>query len=272
MKDQSSTSVLMAIMAEQLKHRQWWRTEHGAADTLLMATADSATAASQLDDKCGSHWLHSPTPGGSGAALARQRYTPTQCPPAAARVCLPSRAHAPPALPLPSSLYSHVRTHCVLAGGGRDGKATSSHYKYRLALQANVWLKLLTALSFVPPCIKTGANFGCSMFASTLSRMIANGRIGKHAEHVRTYHARARPTPPPQARAHVHAAPERRATPLGSLHARARLHHRRVRAHARHLCGTRPPWVGSLHARLAHARALHQYHVRAHVRHLGGAG
>ena len=74
----------------------------------------------------------------------------------------------------------------MLAGGGRDGKATSSHYKYRLALQANVWLKLLTALSFVPPCIKTGANFGCSMFASTLSRIIANGRIGKHAEHVRT--------------------------------------------------------------------------------------
>jgi len=221
-KDQSPTSVLMAIMAAQLKHRQWWRTEREAADTLLMATAGSTTAASQLDDKCGSHWLHSPTPGGSGAALARQRYTPTQCPPAAARVCLPSRAHAPPALPLPSSLYSHVRTHCVLAGGGRDSKATSSHYKYRLALQANVWLKLLTALSFVPPCIKTGANFGCSMFASTLSRMIANGRIGKHAEHVRTYHARAR-----------------------ALHHR----HGRARTCTRHLSGARPPWARSMRAR-----------------------
>jgi hypothetical protein len=185
-------------------------------------------------------------------------------PPQPVCVFRPARGRAASAAPPFVAILT--RTHCVLAGGGRHGKTTSGHYQYRLSLQANVWLKRFTLLSYVPPCIKTGANFGCSMFASTLSRMIANGLIGQHAEHVRTYHARARALHHRHVRARTRARHLSGARPPWARSTRARLHHRHVRAHARHLSGARPPWVGSLHARSARARALHQCHVRARAR------
>ena len=151
---------------------------------------------------------------------------------------------------------TYVRTVCLQVGGetARPPQATTSTASRSRPMSGSSYSRP-SRLSH--PALRRAPTLGapCSPpRCPGLSQMAASGSMRSTcAPHLPC--ARSRPTPPPRARAHAHAAPERRATPLGSLYARARLHHRRVRAHARHLCGARPPWVGSRSTRARRTRA-----------------
>eukprot|EP00965_Chrysotila_dentata_P206634 6183650-Pleurochrysis_carterae.AAC.1 len=46
-------------------------------------------------------------------------------------------------------------------------------------MQGNLIPGVLNRLSIVPPCLKTGANFGCTAFFATLLRCEEMGKLGK---------------------------------------------------------------------------------------------
>ena len=53
-------------------------------------------------------------------------------------------------------MTSVARTFCIYPtpqGGGRDG---DGRWKYRIGLQANLFIGALNRMSIVPPCLKTG--------------------------------------------------------------------------------------------------------------------
>ena len=52
---------------------------------------------------------------------------------------------------------------------GRESGSNASRWKYRWCLHANLFPGDLLRFSLVPPCLKTGSNFGCSAFFSALS-------------------------------------------------------------------------------------------------------
>jgi hypothetical protein len=54
-----------------------------------------------------------------------------------------------------------------------------------MGAQCNNYLGKRTMISLVPPSAKTGGNFGCSMFASTLHKMVKTGRLDAKIEHMR---------------------------------------------------------------------------------------
>eukprot|EP00965_Chrysotila_dentata_P154278 5098848-Pleurochrysis_carterae.AAC.1 len=64
------------------------------------------------------------------------------------------------------------------APGGRETAASSGLYKYRTAVQANLYANGLLRLSLVPPCLRTGANFGCTAFFSSVLRNYEMGKLG----------------------------------------------------------------------------------------------
>jgi len=63
--------------------------------------------------------------------------------------------------------------------GGREASDDANRWKYRIGLQANLFTGGLLRLSIVPPCLRTGANFGCSAFLSSLYEMECVGKLGE---------------------------------------------------------------------------------------------
>ena len=62
-----------------------------------------------------------------------------------------------------------------VGNGGRDG---DGRWKYRIGLQANLFIGALNRMSIVPPCLKTGGNFGITSLLSSLLRMKELGKLG----------------------------------------------------------------------------------------------
>jgi hypothetical protein len=62
-----------------------------------------------------------------------------------------------------------------VGGGSRDG---DGRWKYRIGLQANLFIGDLNRMSIVPPCLKTGGNFGITSLLSSLLRMKEMGKLG----------------------------------------------------------------------------------------------
>lgn len=56
--------------------------------------------------------------------------------------------------------------------GSRDG---DGKWKYRIGLQANLFIGVLNRMSIVPPCLKTGSNFGITSLLSALLRLVDLG-------------------------------------------------------------------------------------------------
>eukprot|EP00965_Chrysotila_dentata_P203929 6182032-Pleurochrysis_carterae.AAC.4 len=72
-----------------------------------------------------------------------------------------------------------IYTHLPCPKGSRETAAsTSSRWKYRTAMQANLYPNALLRFSLVPPCVRTGANFGCSAFFASLVRNQELGTLG----------------------------------------------------------------------------------------------
>ena len=55
----------------------------------------------------------------------------------------------------------------------------AGRYQYRWALQGNFFPGEVLRFSLVPPCLTTGANFGCSAFLGALYRMEVCGKLGR---------------------------------------------------------------------------------------------
>ena len=68
--------------------------------------------------------------------------------------------------------------------GGRESKAMSSLWKYRQCIQGNSYHGVGNFLSFVPPMLRTGANFGCTSFCMTLYTLIKQGKITEKATYI----------------------------------------------------------------------------------------
>jgi hypothetical protein len=62
-----------------------------------------------------------------------------------------------------------------VGGGSRDG---DGRWKYRIALQANLFIGALNRMSIVPPVLKTGGNFGITSLLSTILRMKQLNKLG----------------------------------------------------------------------------------------------
>ena len=95
-------------------------------------------------------------------------------------------------LPLPSSILAFTTARCVAQRlytqkrparqsrcgsqyvfmpyprSGRESARNATRWKYRWALHANLFPGHNLQFSLVPPCLKTGSNFGCSAFFSSL--------------------------------------------------------------------------------------------------------
>ena len=54
---------------------------------------------------------------------------------------------------------------------GESGRDGDGKWKYRIGLQANLFIGALNRMSIVPPCLKTGSNFGITSLLSSLLRM-----------------------------------------------------------------------------------------------------
>ena len=61
----------------------------------------------------------------------------------------------------------------------RENAAQASRWKYRWSLHANLVPGGLLRFSMVPPCLKTGVNFGCSAYFSSLVRAAELGILGE---------------------------------------------------------------------------------------------
>ena len=63
----------------------------------------------------------------------------------------------------------------------RDSAEDATRYKYRFAMQCNLWSRNLLRCSLIPPCVIKGGNFGCTAYFSSLVRMHDLGKLGHHA-------------------------------------------------------------------------------------------
>ena len=61
---------------------------------------------------------------------------------------------------------------------GRESVEDANHYKYRFAMQVNLYLGHLSRLSLILPCVVKGGNFGCTAHFSSLLRMHELGVLG----------------------------------------------------------------------------------------------
>tara|TARA_B110001452_G_scaffold101705_1_gene84383 strand:+ start:387 stop:3554 length:3168 start_codon:yes stop_codon:yes gene_type:complete len=61
----------------------------------------------------------------------------------------------------------------------RDDAAVASRYKYRLAMQGNLYPGHLLRLSLILPSIVKGGNFGCSAYFSSVVRLAELNELGK---------------------------------------------------------------------------------------------
>ena len=59
----------------------------------------------------------------------------------------------------------------------RSSKATASKWKYRQHLQGNSWAGIGNYLSFLPPMLQKGGNFGLTSYATTLYFNIKSGAL-----------------------------------------------------------------------------------------------
>ena len=75
--------------------------------------------------------------------------------------------------------------HLPCGAGGRDG---DGRWKYQIGVQCNLFIGALMRMSIVPPCLKTGANFGLTSFLSALLRVAEQENLG---------HTLVRQAPPP---------------------------------------------------------------------------
>ena len=64
--------------------------------------------------------------------------------------------------------------------GAREDASTATRWKYRFAMQCNLFPGHLLRLSLLPPCLIKGCNFGCTAFFSSLVRLAALGRLSEH--------------------------------------------------------------------------------------------
>ena len=55
----------------------------------------------------------------------------------------------------------------------------TGRYQYRWGLQGNFFPGDALRFSLVPPCLYTGANFGCTAFLGGLHRMEVQGKLGR---------------------------------------------------------------------------------------------
>lgn len=60
----------------------------------------------------------------------------------------------------------------------RESAAVATRWKYRFGLQGNLTPGALLRFSFVPPCLHTGANFGCTALFCSWLRLVAMGKLG----------------------------------------------------------------------------------------------
>lgn len=61
----------------------------------------------------------------------------------------------------------------------RFGKETSSRWRYKQTVMANLYPGFGNFYSLVPPFLRTGNNFGCTAFVASLYRLISSGRLPK---------------------------------------------------------------------------------------------
>jgi len=101
------------------------RAQRVAVSRLFNEVAGSEKMTGEMDDKCGSNFLHLPSP-----------------------------------------------------VGGREVGPNATRWKYRIGLQGNLFPGGLLRLSIVPPCLRTGSNFGCSAFLSAIFEMSKSFTLG----------------------------------------------------------------------------------------------
>ena len=63
--------------------------------------------------------------------------------------------------------------------GSRESATSASRFQYRWAIQGNHFPGDLLRFSLVPPCLKTGTNFGCTAFLGSLHRLEQLGKLGR---------------------------------------------------------------------------------------------
>ena len=102
------------------------------------------------DDKCGSEYIHLPSPkGGREPGMITK-----------------DMHHV--------LIYDSIKfIHLYHTAGD-----VASRWKYRIGLQGNLFPGALYQLSIVPPNLKTGVNFGCTAFVGSLYRLLEKGKLG----------------------------------------------------------------------------------------------
>ena len=96
------------------------------------------------------------------------------------------------------SLRSSTRLFCVtdklgshwqylpVPQGGRFTKASSSNWQYRQSIMGNLYPGLCNYASIVPPGLKTGGNFGCTSFVTTLYHLSKSKKLRPTVDSVST--------------------------------------------------------------------------------------
>ena len=114
-----------AIKRRLFKHVYDVQRERKVAERWMQECVGRANFLFELDDKCGSQFLHLPSP-----------------------------------------------------AGGRQSASETSRWQYRFGMQVNILDGELTRLSMVPPCLKTGVNFGNTAYFVAIHRAHELGVLG----------------------------------------------------------------------------------------------
>ena len=119
---------LQQMKKEIFQHALKMRAQRVAVSRLFNESVLTNDISGEMDDKCGSEYIHLPSP-----------------------------------------------------IGGREVGDGSTRWKYRIGLQGNLFPGKLLRMSIVPPCLRTGANFGCTAFLSAIYQMQLDKTLGEVA-------------------------------------------------------------------------------------------
>eukprot|EP00965_Chrysotila_dentata_P252979 6210985-Pleurochrysis_carterae.AAC.2 len=147
-------SEVITMKEELFKHVHEMRKERVAAMAIHRECVGLKEWLFEYDDKCGSHYTFLPSPKGVNFSL------------------LHGRRSFLTFLNMPVSFVFNMHCRMCNFAGGREPHP--SKFKYHTALQGNLCPGKVNCLSIVPPCVKTGANIGCTVFFLELSSVLTN--------------------------------------------------------------------------------------------------
>ena len=140
-----------AMKRDIFMHVQEVKKERDVAMEMHQRAATSRRLSYEYDDKCGSSFLHLPSPKGRPTAATEGER---------------------------QSVYIHMFSH-ALTPPPHTHTAPAGRWQYRFGLHGNLYPGGLMRFSMVPRCLKTGVNFGLSAYLSAAVRAAERGILGE---------------------------------------------------------------------------------------------